>query len=88
MTSLTRDPIRLVEFTKSFHLGGTEGQVLELLRSLPSGYQVEVAVLERGSAAMHKPSRLRILRHLPADCGPDYCAREQYCRFGLDNLSQ
>lgn len=41
-------PIRLVQFTKSFHVGGTEVQVLELLRGLPSRYQLSVSVLEGG----------------------------------------
>lgn len=39
-------PIRLLEFTRSFYLGGTEGQVLELLRKLPACYRVSLAVLE------------------------------------------
>ncbi|MBI3185807.1 MAG: glycosyltransferase [Myxococcales bacterium] len=37
--------IRLVEFTKAFFIGGTEGQVLELLRGLPADYRIKVAVL-------------------------------------------
>jgi glycosyltransferase involved in cell wall biosynthesis len=39
-------PIRLVQFTRSFHIGGTEVQVLELLRGLPSSYRLQVGVLE------------------------------------------
>lgn len=39
-------PIRLVQFTRSFHIGGTEVQVLELLRGLPGSYQLQVSVLE------------------------------------------
>lgn len=39
-------PIRLVQFTRSFHIGGTEVQVLELLRGLPSQYQLQVSVLQ------------------------------------------
>jgi hypothetical protein len=35
-------PMRLVQFTRSFHIGGTEVQVLELLRGLPSRYQLQV----------------------------------------------
>ena len=46
MPDLAGRPIRLVEFAKSFHLGGTEVQVLELLRGLPSRYDVRVGVLE------------------------------------------
>src|SRR5215471_5022343 len=38
--------IRLLEFTKSFHVGGTEGQLLQLLRGLPADYAVHVAVLD------------------------------------------
>lgn len=41
-----RPPIRLCQFTKSFHLGGTEGQVVELLRALPRRYSVRVAVTD------------------------------------------
>jgi glycosyltransferase involved in cell wall biosynthesis len=39
------DPIRLLEFTHSLYLGGTEGQVVELLRGLGSRYQLQLAVL-------------------------------------------
>lgn len=39
--------IRLLEVTKAFYIGGTEVQVLELLRGLPRHYQLEVAVLEQ-----------------------------------------
>jgi L-malate glycosyltransferase len=41
-------PLRLVQFTRSFHMGGTEVQVLELLRGLPSSYHVRVGVIEHG----------------------------------------
>ena len=41
-------PIRMVQFTKSFHVGGTEVQVLELLRGLPGRYQLSVSVLDEG----------------------------------------
>ena len=40
------EPIRLVQFTRSFFIGGTEVQVLELLRGLPSRYQLQVSVLQ------------------------------------------
>jgi glycosyltransferase involved in cell wall biosynthesis len=40
------EPIRLVQFTRSFHIGGTEVQVLELLRGLPSRYRLQVSVLQ------------------------------------------
>ena len=36
--------MRMVEFVRSFHLGGTEGQVVELLRGLPRDYEIRVAV--------------------------------------------
>ncbi|MBJ6764312.1 glycosyltransferase [Myxococcaceae bacterium JPH2] len=39
-------PLRLVQFTRSFHIGGTEVQVLELLRGLPPSYRLQVSVLE------------------------------------------
>jgi glycosyltransferase involved in cell wall biosynthesis len=39
-------PIRLVQFTRSFFIGGTEVQVLELLRGLPPRYQLQVSVLQ------------------------------------------
>jgi L-malate glycosyltransferase len=55
-------PIRLVQFTKSFHLGGTEVQVVELLRGLPPRYQVQVAVLEE---AGHLLETVWSLGHLP-----------------------
>ncbi|MDC0708397.1 glycosyltransferase [Stigmatella sp. ncwal1] len=39
-------PIRLMQFTRSFHIGGTEVQVLELLRGLPQSYRLQVSVLQ------------------------------------------
>jgi len=45
-------PMRLVQFTRSFHIGGTEVQVLELLRGLPSSYQLQVSVLEDAGPLM------------------------------------
>jgi len=47
-------PIRLVEFTRSFHLGGTEVQVIELLRGLPSRYQVQVAVIDEAGPLLEQ----------------------------------
>jgi len=41
-----QEPLRLVQFTRSFHIGGTEVQVLELLRGLPSSYRLQVSVLD------------------------------------------
>ncbi|NTX14230.1 glycosyltransferase [Myxococcus sp. CA051A] len=45
-------PLRLVQFTRSFHIGGTEVQVLELLRGLPPSYQLQVSVLEDAGPLM------------------------------------
>lgn len=40
-------PVRLVEFVKAFNIGGTEVQVLELLRGLPGErYRINVGVLD------------------------------------------
>ncbi len=36
--------MRMVEFVRSFHIGGTEGQVVELLRGLPREYDIHLAV--------------------------------------------
>ncbi|MCP3142467.1 spore coat polysaccharide biosynthesis glycosyltransferase ExoK [Pyxidicoccus xibeiensis] len=47
-----REPLRLVQFTRSFHIGGTEVQVLELLRGLPSSYRLQVSVLEDAGPLM------------------------------------
>lgn len=38
--------LALLEFTKAFYIGGTEVQVLELLRGLGPSYRLEVGVLE------------------------------------------
>ncbi|MBX5482777.1 MAG: glycosyltransferase [Myxococcaceae bacterium] len=54
--------IRLVEFVRSFHLGGTEGQVVELLRGLPPWYQLMVAVTDHGGPLLEEVWRLG---HLP-----------------------
>ena len=51
-------PIRLLQFTKSFHIGGTEGQVVELLRGLPSSYRVQVAVLQDTGPLLEAVHRL------------------------------
>jgi glycosyltransferase involved in cell wall biosynthesis len=47
-----REPLRLVQFTRSFHIGGTEVQVLELLRGLPASYRLQVSVLEDAGPLM------------------------------------
>ncbi|HEY0094706.1 MAG TPA: glycosyltransferase [Archangium sp.] len=55
-------PLRLVQFTKSFHIGGTEVQVVELLRGLPSSYRVQVGVLQDDGPLM---GAVRQLGHVP-----------------------
>jgi L-malate glycosyltransferase len=56
-------PIRLVQFVRSLHYGGTEGQLVELLRGLPrGGYELSVAVIE---AAGPHLERVCELGHLP-----------------------
>lgn len=57
-------PIRLLQFTRSFYLGGTEGQVLELLRQLPARYRVSLAVIERKGPMMEQ---VRALGFEPPD---------------------
>jgi glycosyltransferase involved in cell wall biosynthesis len=57
-------PIRLVQFTRSFHIGGTQVQVLELLRGLPSSYQLQVSVLEDAGPLSDK---LRQLGYTPEE---------------------
>jgi len=58
------EKIRLLQFTRSFYLGGTEGQVLELLRQLPARYQVSLAVIERKGPMMEQ---VRALGFEPPD---------------------
>ncbi|HVE82207.1 MAG TPA: glycosyltransferase [Myxococcales bacterium] len=50
--------LRVCQFTKSFHLGGTEGQVLELLRGLGSRYRLHVGVLSEEGPLMDAVWRL------------------------------
>lgn len=59
---MEEQPLRLVQFTKSFHIGGTEVQVVELLRGLPSSYRVQVAVLQDVGPLL---SAVRQLGHVP-----------------------
>lgn len=56
------EPIRLVQFTRSFYIGGTEVQVLELLRGLPSSYRLQVSVLEEAGPLV---GELRKLGFIP-----------------------
>ena len=58
------EKIRLLQFTRSFYLGGTEGQVLELLRLLPARDQVSLAVIERKGPMMEQ---VRALGFEPPD---------------------
>jgi L-malate glycosyltransferase len=51
-------PIRLVEFTRAFYLGGTEVQIVELLRGLGSRYQVSVGVLDAKGPLLSEVERL------------------------------
>jgi glycosyltransferase involved in cell wall biosynthesis len=57
-----QEPLRLVQFTRSFHIGGTEVQVLELLRGLPPSYRLQVSVLEDAGPLM---GALWQLGHVP-----------------------
>jgi glycosyltransferase involved in cell wall biosynthesis len=57
-------PLRLVQFTKSFHIGGTEVQVVELLRGLPSSYRVQVGVLQEQGPLL---GAVRQLGHVPEE---------------------
>ena len=57
-----RRPIRLVQFTRAFFLGGTEGQVVELLRKLPGDYDARVVVLDKEGPLLDD---VRALGHEP-----------------------
>lgn len=50
--------LRVVEFVKSFHLGGTEVQVVELLRGLPAHHRVKVAVLDEAGPLLESVWKL------------------------------
>jgi L-malate glycosyltransferase len=50
--------LNVCQFTKSFHLGGTEGQVLELLRGLQDRYQLRVGVLDEAGPLMEQVWKL------------------------------
>lgn len=51
-------PIRLVEFTRAFYLGGTEVQIVELLRGLGPRYRVSVGVLDLKGPLLPEVERL------------------------------
>lgn len=57
-------PIRMVEFVRSFHLGGTEGQVVELLRGLPRQFDIRVAVTHDAGPLLEQVWQLG---HLPTE---------------------
>src|SRR3954469_23588454 len=59
---MDEQPIRLVQFTKGFFIGGTEVQVVELLRGLPGHYQVQVSVLDDFGALLEDVWKLG---HIP-----------------------
>jgi len=56
--------IRLVQFTRSFYYGGTEVQLVELLRGMDEGFDVRVATLEAGGPLMEAVAELG---HLPEE---------------------
>ena len=56
--------IRMAQFVRSFHLGGAEVQVVELLRGLPRHYEVKVAVTHD---AGHLIEQVWALGHLPKE---------------------
>jgi glycosyltransferase involved in cell wall biosynthesis len=75
MSGNTRGPgashaIRLAQFVRSFHLGGTEGQALELVRGL-HGFDLLLGVLRREGPLL---TQALALGHLPASfpLGPSY----------------
>ncbi len=50
--------LSVCQFTKAFHLGGTEGQVLELLRGLENRYRLRVGVLDEAGPLMEQVWKL------------------------------
>ncbi len=62
--AMGQEPIRLVQFTRSFHIGGTEVQVLELLRGLPGRYRLQVSVLQEAGPLL---GTLRQLGYTPEE---------------------
>ncbi len=55
---MAEQPLRLLQFTKSFHIGGTEGQVVELLRALPDSYRVQIGLLQETGPLLDSVLRL------------------------------
>jgi glycosyltransferase involved in cell wall biosynthesis len=60
------DGARVLQFVNSFHLGGTEGQVVELLRGLAGRYRASAAVIRAEGA--HLPA-VQALGIQPAEFG-------------------
>ncbi|MGQ0506110.1 MAG: glycosyltransferase [Myxococcaceae bacterium] len=58
---MTERRLRLVQFTKSFHLGGTEGQVVELVRGLQPRHDVSLAVLDARGPLLESVWKLGII---------------------------
>ena len=58
-----RAPIRLVQFTRAFYLGGTEVQVVELLRGLGARYRVSVGVLDLLGPLLPEVERMGYVLH-------------------------
>ncbi len=61
---MSSDPIRVVEFTNCFHVGGGEVQVLELLRRLPSEYEVSVHALDASGPLLDETRALGYEPHV------------------------
>lgn len=55
-------PVRMAMLVRSFHLGGTESQVVELLRGLPRSYDIQVGVTHH---AGHLIEEVWKLGHIP-----------------------
>ncbi len=51
-------PVRVAQLTKALFLGGTEVQVIELLRGLPPSYQCRLALLEEDGALLDQARSL------------------------------
>ena len=67
-------PVRLAQFVRSFHLGGTEGQVLELVRGLP-GFTLQLGVLQRAGPLLAQVEALGLSPE-PFPLGPSYAHPE------------
>lgn len=61
---IAQGTIRMAQFVRSFHLGGTEGQVVELLRGLPRHLELRVAVTHGAGPLLEQ---VWALGHLPQE---------------------